>query len=147
MPNSTYIIASVIIDASLEKVWTCWTKSEHIIHWSIVAESFQIIKVSNNVEVFGQLKISLQAEDGSLAQDEISTYAIVEKYKKLKYMNASGKTVTIDFIEKLNIQDKNKKCIQIIQSIQASPSNEMITIQLAYQTILNKFKVYTEGIH
>jgi Activator of Hsp90 ATPase homolog 1-like protein len=142
MPNTSYIIASIILEIPIEKVWNFWTKPEHIRHWHLASDEWKIIKASNDLQVFGQFKLSFTSNDGSYGHDMTGTYSIVEKHKKIKYFNDLGKTITVDFIIKQNSDLSNQPSTQIIQSIETSSPHEMLNLQVSHQAILNNFKAY-----
>jgi uncharacterized protein YndB with AHSA1/START domain len=148
MPDSTYIIASIIIDAPLEKVWEAWTNPSHIKNWNFSTNEWKIDQVMNDLKMLGQFHINYRDKNGSFAHEVKGTYTNVESNKMLKYINKHGRTSTVEFIEKTNINNLshlNTKGIQIILSISANTTDEMLKLQLIHQNILSRFKYYMES--
>jgi uncharacterized protein YndB with AHSA1/START domain len=72
------ITVECMIDTSVEKVWDCFTKPEHIVNWNFTTEEWHFPKAENNFVPDGKFSWRMEAKDGSMGFD------IVEPITKLR---------------------------------------------------------------
>jgi uncharacterized protein YndB with AHSA1/START domain len=136
--SNTIITLESLIEAPVKKVWVCWTKPEHIIHWNHASDDWHSPKAENDLQVAGRFNVRMEAKDGSMGFDFEGVYVEVKEYKLIKYKLADGRAVTIQFSE---MDNKTK----VIESFDAETENSIELQKRGWQAILDNFKKYTEG--
>ena len=137
--SNTIITVQSLIDAPVKKVWDCWTKPEHIIHWNHASDDWHSPKAENDLQVAGRFNVRMEAKDGSMGFDFEGVYDEVKLYELIKYKLADGRVVTIQFSEMDNKTE-------VIESFDAETENSIELQKSGWQAILDNFKKYTEGI-
>jgi uncharacterized protein YndB with AHSA1/START domain len=93
----TRITINATINASIEKVWSCWTKLEHITQWNFADPSWHCPYAENDFRVGGKYLGRMEAKDGSYGFDLEAIYDIVTEQKELTYTMADGRKATTIF--------------------------------------------------
>lgn len=125
------------IAAPLQKVWTFWTKPEHITKWNFASDDWQCPKAVNDLKVGGKYSARMEAKDGSFGFDFEAIYDEVVDQKKITYTMGDGRKASTDF-EKVG--DKTK--VTTVFDAEKLNSEEMQ--KNGWQAILNNFKKYAE---
>ncbi len=133
----TRITINATINASIEKVWNCWTKPEHITQWNFADPSWHCPYAENDLRVGGKYLGRMEAKDGSFGFDLEAIYDIVTEQKELTYTMADGRKATTIF--EINGQNTNVTTV-----FDAENENPVELQQQGWQAILNNFKMYTE---
>jgi uncharacterized protein YndB with AHSA1/START domain len=131
------ITVDTLIKASIEKVWNCWTDTQHLINWNNAFEDWHTPIAENDVRTGGRLKLRMEAKDGSAGFDHEAIYDDVVKYEKIKYTTTDGRRSTILFL-------LTKDGITVSETFE--PENESpLDVQKNFvQSILNRFRKYVE---
>lgn len=128
-----------IVDATIEKVWESWTQTEHIVHWNSASEDWHSPKASNDFRAGGKFNYRMEARDGSEGFDFTGTYDEIVPLKKIDY--------TLDDDRKVSTSFEEKEGKTYIESIFEAENTFPIELQKeGWQSILNNFKAYTEGL-
>lgn len=125
------------VAADPKKVWSYWTKPEHITKWNFADPSWQCPKASNDLKVGGKYAARMEAKDGSFGFDFVATYNEVEDQRKLTYTMEDGRQATTTFE---NTGGKTK-ITTVFDPEKIHPEDFQ---QAGWQSILNNFKKYTE---
>jgi uncharacterized protein YndB with AHSA1/START domain len=136
MANSKIRIESTI-SAPAQKVWSYWTKPEHITKWNFASPDWHCPKAENDLRVGGKYNARMEAKDGSFGFDFEVIYDEVADQKRLAYTMLDGRKVTTNFE---NLGDKTK----VITVFDAEKENSEEMQKSGWQAILNNFKSYVE---
>ena len=136
--NRTTLAVSTSIAASLDNVWNCWTKPEHIINWNNASDDWHTPSAINDLKVRGQFNYRMESKDGKIAFNFEGTYDSVEPMKEIMYTINDGRKVQILF-------EPNDKQINVIEKFEAENTHPLDMQKNGWQSILNNFKEYVEN--
>jgi uncharacterized protein YndB with AHSA1/START domain len=136
MSNSQIRIEATI-SAAPAKVWSYWTKPEHITKWNFAVPEWQCPKASNDLRVGGKYAARMEAKDGSFGFDFEAVYTDVVDQKKLAYTMPDGRKVTTTF-------EGQGSATKVTTVFDAEKQNPEEMQKSGWQSILNNFKKYTE---
>lgn len=136
MSNSKIKIEATV-GAAPNKVWSMWTKPEHITKWNFASPDWQCPTATNDLKVGGKYSARMEAKDGSFGFDFTAIYDEVVDQKKLTYTMEDGRKVTTTFEP---VGDKTK----VTTVFDAEKSNPEDFQKAGWQAILNNFKSYAE---
>ncbi|MGZ3691359.1 MAG: SRPBCC family protein [Pseudobdellovibrio sp.] len=131
------ITIEATVSAPTQKVWTYWTKPEHITKWNFATDTWQCPTAFNDLKVGGKYGARMEAKDGSFGFDFVATYNEVVDQKTLMYTMEDGRTARTTFE---NLGDKTKVTTVFDAETQNPPEMQ----KGGWQSILNNFKKYTE---
>lgn len=129
------IEVKVAISAPLEKVWECWTKPEHIVHWNFADVSWHCPRAENDLREGGQFSYRMEARDGSFGFDFGGTYTLLEPMKAIAYKLGDERKVKVAFS-----QDGDQTTVTEIFDPEMQNSRERQ--QQGWQAILMNFRDY-----
>lgn len=139
MQKGSLITIQTDINSNLEKVWNCWTKPEHIIHWNFAAPEWNCPKAINSLKVGENFTYTMAAKDGSFSFDFSGEYTKIEALKTIEYILEDARKVSIHF------EEKDGK-VKLLESFEAEGTNADEMQRAGWQAILDNFKTYTESI-
>jgi len=137
--TKTILTVSVLVNATPETVWECYTNTQHIMNWNAAAETWHCPKASNELKVGGSFSFTMAAKDESFSFDFNGTYTNVDPLKQLEYTLEDGREVSVDFRKV-----KNRTTIE--QSFEPESENTLELQLSGWQAILDNFKKYTESL-
>ena len=126
------------INASIGKVWECWTKPEHITNWNFASDAWHCPKAVNDLRPRGTFNWRMEARDGSMGFDFTGSYEQVVINELITYSMADGRKVKIELYE----ADKE---IRLSETFEAEGDNSAEQQRAGWQAILNNFKNYVES--
>lgn len=129
-----------VVAAVPEKVWTYWTKPEHITKWNFASDDWQCPWAKNDLRVGGQYSARMEAKDGSFGFEFEAVYDEVSNLKRITYTMGDGRKATTEFEA---VGDKTK----VTTVFDAEMQNSVDMQKNGWQAILNNFKSYTEKIN
>lgn len=132
------IIIKATVNASIQKVWDCYTQANHIIHWNFAHPSWHCPKASNDLTVGGCYFARMEAKDGSFGFDFEAVYTEIKPFKSFTY-EFGGRLATVDFTE-INSQT------EVTVTFDPEHENPIDLQKSGWQSILDNFKNYTESL-
>jgi uncharacterized protein YndB with AHSA1/START domain len=132
------VTIEAVVNASITKVWDCWTKPEHISKWNFASDDWHCPSAENDVRVGGKSSTRMEAKDGSFGFDFTVIYDVVIDFKELSYTMEDGRKATTVF------ENKGEQT-SITTVFDAETENAVELQQQGWQMILNNFKKYTEN--
>jgi len=135
----TPITVEVIVNAPIEKVWTCWTEPKHITQWNQASPDWHTPYAENDARTGGKFKSTMAAKDGSMSFDFEGTYFNVQPHKLIEYSMEDGRKVKIFFIV---IGNETR----VTETFDPENTNPVEMQQGGWQAILDSFKKYTEAL-
>lgn len=138
MKTKETITVETLVNASIEKVWTFWTKPEHITKWNAASDDWHTTRAENDLRIEGKFLSRMEAKDGSFGFDFEGVYIDVIINGKISYTLLDDRKVTITF-------SQTENGIQITETFEAENQNPLELQKLGWQAILNNFKNYVEN--
>lgn len=126
------------VESSLEKVWDCFTKPEHIVNWNFASDDWCCPKAENDLRVGGKFSSTMASKDETTSFDFEGIYNEVEKHKKIAYAMADGRKVTVRFNE---LEGK----VIVTENFDPEHTNPLDMQRGGWQSILDNFKKYVES--
>ena len=131
------ITVETLVNATIEKVWTFWTKPEHITQWNNASEDWHTTRAENDLRIGGKFLSRMEATDGSFGFDFEGIYTDVITNEKISYTLLDDRKVTITF-------SPTENGVQISETFEAETENSLELQKLGWQAILNNFKKHVE---
>ena len=129
------ITVKTTVKTTVEKVWSLWTDTNHIILWNNVSDDWHTTKAENDLRPGGKFLSRMEAKDGSMGFDFSGLYSIVEPFKTIKYTLDDGREVEISFSENAGMTD-------IVEAFEAEEMNSIEMQRAGWQAILDNFRKY-----
>lgn len=126
-----------MVNASLQKVWDCWTKPAHITKWAFASDDWEAPHAENDVRTGGTFLTRMQAKDGSTGFDFNGVYSNVEPMRLMEYAIEDGRQVKIQF-------EEVSGGVRVIESFEMETENTEEKQRSGWQAILDNFKKHTE---
>ena len=139
MNQKQTITIEATIHADIEKVWSCWSKPEHIKHWNSASEDWHTPFAENDFRVGGKFNYRMEAKDGSFGFDFWGTYDEVLPYETIAYTLGDDRRV-------INTFTTEGKETKVKVAFEAESENSLELQQEGWQSILDHFKRYVEGL-
>jgi len=137
-PEKTIIAIHSEIHAPVEKVWTLWTRPEHICKWNHASDDWHTTRAENDLRMGGKFLSRMEAKDGSVGFDFEGEYVSIELHKQINYNMSDSRKVWISF------ESHGNKTI-ITEAFEAEEVNSAELQKNGWQAILNNFKEYAEA--
>lgn len=137
--KKTMITVEAIIEASLEKVWKCWSTPEDIVKWNAASDDWHTTRAENDLQAGGKFMSRMEAKDGSFGFDFEGIYDQVKIHQLIEYTLGDNRKVKIIF----NAEGEKTR---IIETFDAENTNSVEMQKSGWQSILNNFKKYTESV-
>ena len=134
----TVITVAATVNATVEKVWNCFTQPQHIIQWNHASDDWHCPKAENDLRIGGKFSSTMAAKDGSFSFDFWGVYDDVLENELIMYTMGDGRTAKITFAS-------NGDITEVVTDFEAEQENSVELQQGGWQMILNNFKKYTES--
>jgi uncharacterized protein YndB with AHSA1/START domain len=138
MDEKANIIVKTDIKAPIEKVWQCFTKPEHIVHWYFASDDWEAPRAENDLRPGGKFKTVTAAKDKSSSFDFTGTYTAVKALELIEYDIDDGRHVKVEF-------KKLPSSVSVTETFEPEKIYPEAKQQEGWQAILNNFKKYVEG--
>ena len=126
------------ISASLNRVWDCFTKPEHIVNWNFASPDWHCPTAENDFKEGGEFHYTMAAKDSSFSFDFWGTFNAIENNKYIDITLGDGRKMLVNFMEVNN-------ATIIVESFEAENVNPVEMQQAGWQAILDNFKKYVEA--
>ncbi|CAD5250597.1 MULTISPECIES: SRPBCC family protein [unclassified Imperialibacter] len=133
------ITIEAVVNAPIEKVWTCWNEPEHITQWCHASDDWHAPFAENDPTTGGKFKTTMAAKDGSFSFDFGGIYDEVKTHESIAYTMEDGRKVNILFTAD---GDKTK----VVEIFDPEKENPIEMQRGGWQAILDNFKKHTESI-
>ena len=132
------ITVETVVNASLTRVWDCWTLPEHITKWAFASSDWEALDAENNVQVGGQFNTLLSAKDNTESFEFKGTYTAVKKHTLLEYTLEDDRKVCITFIQ-------TSSGVKITETFDPEAENTEEEQRVGWQAFLDNFKKHVES--
>ena len=133
------ISVEALVNAPLDKAWESYTKPEHVTKWNHASDDWHSPWGQNDLRAGGKFTYRMEAKDGSVGFDFGGTYDEVVLQKRIVYTMGDGRKAEVTFLP----QD-NGTNVEVM--FDAETENPPEVQREGWQSILNNFKTYTEGL-
>jgi len=133
------ITVEVTIDATIETVWTSWTKPEHITKWNYASNVWHCPYAENYLREGGKMLATMAAKDGSFSFDFCGIHTKVLEQQEIATTLGDDRKMSVSFIPTDN-------GVKVVETFEPENQNSIELQQQGWQAILNNFKKYTETI-
>jgi uncharacterized protein YndB with AHSA1/START domain len=127
------------VNAPVEKVWKFWTSPEHITQWNNASDDWHTPRAEVDLRAGGKFLSRMEAKDGSMGFDFYGIYDSVKKNELIEYTLGDNRKVKIVFTF---VDNKT----EVVETFETETTNPVELQRTGWQSILNNFKKYTEGI-
>ena len=133
------IKVEVLVNASLEEAWKCFTQPEHILNWNAASADWHCPAARNELKAGGTFSYRMDARDGSMGFDFSGQFIAVEPLKHLSILLDDNRTLEVWFEEQIG-------GVRVTEEFEAEQKNEPELQRMGWQAILDAYKRYCEGI-
>ncbi len=131
------VTVQVLVDASIDTVWKCWTTPADIIKWNNASDDWHTPEASLDLRKGGKFSYRMEAKDASMGFDFGGVYSDIVDKQEINYTLEDGRKTKITFIE---VDNK----VQVIESFEAEDINSIEMQRQGWQAILDNFQRYVE---
>lgn len=139
LKEKEWITVEAIINVPIKKAWELWTSPEHIVHWNNASKDWHTPKVENDLREGGKFLFKMEAKDGSFGFEFEGIYTEVKTNELIAYKMEDDRQVKINFTSEGNET-------KITESFETEEINAIDLQRKGWQSLLNNFKKYAEGI-
>jgi len=132
------ITIETTIQASIDKVWECWTSPTHVINWNFASPDWCCPRATNDLRAGGKFIYRMESVDGKMGFDFEGTYVEIIDNEKISYHLEDGRLVEITF----SVDGNN---VLLTESFEAEGTNSDEQQRAGWQAILENFKNYVES--
>ncbi|MCX6303564.1 MAG: SRPBCC domain-containing protein [Bacteroidetes bacterium] len=132
------ITVKTIIAATINKVWQCWTQTEHITEWNFAGEDWHCPKADNSLVPGGEFHFIMAAKDGSASFDFWGTYIKIETEKFIEIILGDGRKMSVTF-------EVIDDATTVTEKFEPEEINTLELQKAGWQAILDNFKKHAEG--
>lgn len=135
--EKTKVTVQTSINASIEKVWKCWTSADDIINWYFASEDWHTPRAENNLIIGGKFNYRMEAKDGSFGFDLEGVFNKITTNKLIEYILADDRKVSIEF-------DSSENVTMVTETFETENENPIELQRGGWQAILDHFKIYVK---
>ncbi len=131
-------VETEIPSTTLEKVWDCWTKSEHIVNWNFASETWCCPSAKNDLRVRGDFSYRMEAKDGSFGFDYCGSYDEIIEHRLIRIALGDGRKVCITF-------ENKDDGVYVVEEFEPELENSLDLQKSGWQAILDNFRKHVES--
>lgn len=133
------LTVSAEVNATLEKVWQCFTEPQHIVNWNFASDDWHCPAASADFVEGGKFSSTMAAKDGSFQFDFNGVFDSITPFQSYSYTMEDGRKVWLTF-ESLG------QSTVVVEKFEPENQNSHELQTAGWQAILNQFKSYTENL-
>ena len=126
------IKVAIAVKDSMERVWECWTQTEHIKEWYHALDSWYVPSAEVNFKEGGKFEIKMAAMDKSGALSFNGKYDTIKKHERIDFTIDDGRKVVVTFQETDN-------GILILEEFEGTSTQPPAAQEMGWQLILKSF--------
>ncbi|MDD2798531.1 MAG: SRPBCC domain-containing protein [Bacteroidales bacterium] len=136
---ATKIKVEVLINNTLEKVWSAWITPSDIEKWYFASPDWYVPAAENDLRVGGRFKTVMSSRDKTMGFDFEGTYTEVNNLSKIVYVLADERVVETTFTLESN-------GVKVTQIFDPETENPIEMQQYGWQCILENFKIHVDSL-
>ena len=133
------ITIEATVTKSIDHVWECWTKPEHIAKWCFASDDWHAPSSTSEFKIGGKLSTRMEAKDGSFGFDFWGIYNDIQINEKVGVTLGDDRKWDTYFY-------RVDGGVKVVEEFEAESENPVEVQQTGWQMILNNFKKYTESL-
>ncbi|MDB5022128.1 MAG: Activator of Hsp90 ATPase 1 family protein [Pedobacter sp.] len=133
------ITVKTVVYAPIEEVWNIWTSPDHIIKWNNASDDWHTPAAENDLREGGKFVYRMEAKDGSAAFAFSGIYEEVVPQSRIVYKLEDDRVVSVSF-------EEANDGVTVSEIFTPEKVNSIELQQSGWQSILDNFKNYTEGL-
>ena len=126
------------VNASIQKVWDCWTNPKLIVKWNFANDEWCCPSAENDLRLGGKFTSRMEAKDGSFGFDFGGVYTEVKTHELISYTMEDGRKAEVHF------KEENDQTT-VTEIFDAENQNSVELQKAGWQAILNNFKKCAEA--
>jgi uncharacterized protein YndB with AHSA1/START domain len=125
------------VNASIERVWACWTTSADIVKWNAASDDWHTTAATVDLRVGGQFTSRMEAKDGSIGFDFAGEYTRIEAPRLIEAV-FGGRALRVEFTLVAG-------GVLVRETFEAEDTHPVEMQKAGWQAILDRFKRHVEG--
>lgn len=138
MSEKIKITVVALVMQPIDIVWKLWTTPEDIMNWNNASDDWYTPSAELDLRVGGKFKSVMSSRDKTMMFDFEGEYTRVEEHRRLDYVMADGREVSIRF-------DSENGGTKITETFDPEQTHSHEMQQSGWQAILDNFKRYAES--
>ena len=133
------IKVDVLVNASLEETWKCFTQPEHIVNWNAASEDWCCPSAHSDLKAGGSFSYRMEARDGSMGFDFSGKFNEVDFQRHILILLDDKRSLEVWF-------EAVDGGIRLTEEFEAENMNPVELQQQGWQAILNAYKNYCQSV-
>jgi uncharacterized protein YndB with AHSA1/START domain len=133
------IKVEVLVNASLEESWKCFTQPEHIVNWNAASEDWCCPSAHSDLKAGGSFSYRMEARDGSMGFDFSGKFLEVNPHSQIRMELDDQRSLEVWF-------EAVDGGIRVTEEFEAENMNPVELQQQSWQAILNAYKNYCQSV-
>ena len=129
------IKVDVLVNASLEETWKCFTQPEHIVNWNAASEDWCCPSAHSDLKAGGSFSYRMEARDGSMGFDFSGKFNEVDFQRHILILLDDNRSLEVWF-------EAVDGGIRVTEEFEAENMNPVELQQQGWQAILDAYKNY-----
>ncbi len=134
------INVTTVIEASLDKVWECYTNPLHVEEWNHASDDWECPYAESDLVEGGRFLYTMSAIDGSVSFDFEGEFTEIIPEEKIVYRMDDGREAEVTF------EDNGDDTVTVTTVFDPETENSPEMQQAGWQAILDNFKQHTETV-
>ena len=133
------IKVDVLVNASLEDTWKCFTQPEHIVNWNAASEDWCCPSAHSDLKAGGSFSYRMEARDGSMGFDFSGKFNEVDFQRHILILLDDKRSLEVWF-------EAVDGGIRVTEEFEAENMNPVELHQQGWQAILDAYKNYCQSV-
>ena len=133
------IKVDVLVNASLEETWKCFTQPEHIVNWNAASEDWCCPSAHSDLKAGGSFSYRMEARDGSMGFDFSGKFNEVDFQRHILILLDDNRSLEVWF-------EAVDGGIRVTEEFEAENMNPVELQQQGWQAILDAYKNYCQSV-
>ena len=133
------IKVDVLVNASLEETWKCFTQPEHIVNWNAASEDWCCPSARSDLKAGGSFSYRMEARDGSMGFDFSGKFNEVDFQRHILILLDDNRSLEVWF-------EAVDGGIRVTEEFEAENMNPPELQQQGWQAIMNAYKNYCQSV-
>lgn len=128
----------VLIKASADRAWECFTSPEHIVKWNHASDNWHCSAAVNNLIPQAKFSYTMGSVDGTMSFEFSGTYTKIITNRLIEFILDDEREVRLQFIPE-------PEGIRVVEYFEAESENSKELQLGGWQAIMNNFKAQAES--
>jgi uncharacterized protein YndB with AHSA1/START domain len=133
------ITIHVIVNASLERVWSTWTTPEDICQWNFASDDWCCPKAELQLRPGGHFSYRMEAKDAAMGFDFEGEFQEIVHLNRIVFKLGDSRLVRVGFTE-------ISEGVRVEETFETENENSVELQRQGWQAILDNFKLRAETV-